>query len=169
MDKERNELDRDWIRLTYEGKEVAFIYLDKQVEVIDNIESLLGGARRDKAYTIDRIDNSIASVIYDSLDSSENFLITKIMVHDSCFVSIMGGSRAWHVDFRRICSDSFNFDIEPNLDIEFCVDKKIYNLRELNDISNMLGDFHVKTNDYKIFTRDTGTYKFGIVYYKNKK
>ena len=164
-----NELDRDYVKLLYEGKEVAFIYLDKQVEVIDNIECLLGGTRTGKAYTVDRIDNSVASVTYDYLDKSQKFIITRIMVHDSCFVTIMSDSRVLRVDFRRLCSNLFGFDIEPNLDIEFCVDKKIYNLRELNNLSNMLGDFHVRTNDYKIFTHDTGVYEFGIVYYKNKK
>lgn len=164
-----NELDRDYVKLLYEGKEVAFIYLDKQVEVIDNIECLLGGTRTGKAYTIDRIDNSVVSVTYNCLDRSQNFLTTKIMVHDLCFVCIMSGSKVLSVDFRRICSNSFGFDIEPDLDIEFCVDKKIYNLREIDNISNMLGDFHVKTNDYKIFTHDTGVYEFSIIYYKNNK
>lgn len=176
MDMERNresskgsELDRDYVRLLYEGKEVAFIYLDKQVEIIDNIECLLGGTRTGKAYTIDRIDNSVASVTYDYLDSSQNFFITKIMVHNSCFVYIMSNSGVLHVDFRRLCSNSFGFDIEPNLNIEFCVDKEVYNLREIDSLSNMLGGFHVKTNDYKIFTHDTGVYEFSITYYKNNK
>lgn len=176
MDIERNresnkgsELDRDYVKLLYEGKEVAFIYLDKQVEVIDNIECLLGGTRTGKAYAIDRIDNSVASVTYDYLDRSQTFLITKIMVHDLCFVYIMSSSRVLSVDFRRICSKSFGFDIEPNLDIEFCVDKKVYNLREIDNLNNMLGDFHVQTNDYKIFTHDTGVYEFSITYYKNNK
>lgn len=164
-----NELDRDYVKLLYEGKEVAFIYLDKHVEVIDNIECLLGGTRTGKAYIVDRIDNSVASVTYDYLDRSQTFLITKIMVHDLCFVYIMSSSRVLSVDFRRLCSNFFGFDIEPDLDIEFCVDKKVYNLREIDNLNNMLGGFQVKTNDHKIFTHDTGVYEFSITYYKNNK
>lgn len=58
---------------------------------------------------------------------------------------------------------------EPDLDIEFCVDKKVYNLREIDNLNNMLGGFQVKTNDHKIFTHDTGVYEFSINYYKNNK
>lgn len=157
-----NELDRDYVKLLYEGKEVAFIYLDKQVEVIDNIECLLGGTRTGKAYTVDRIDNSVASVTYDYLDRSQTFLITKIMVHELCFAYIMSSSRVLSVDFRRLCSNFFGFDIE------FCVDKKVYNLREIDNLNNMLGGFQVKTNDHKIFTHDTGVYEFSITYYKKQ-
>lgn len=164
-----SESDRDYVKLLYEGKEVAFIYLDKQVEVIDNIECLLGGTRTGKAYTVDRIDTSVASVVYDYLDRSQTFLITKILVHELCFVYIMSGSRVLSVDFRRLCSSSFEYDMEPNLDIEFCVDKKVYNLREIDNLNNMLGGFQVKNNDYKIFTPDTGVYGSSITYYKNNK
>lgn len=164
-----NELDRDYVKLLYEGKEVAFIYLDKQVEVIDNIECLLGGTRTGKAYTIDRIDTSVASVAYECFDSSQNFLFTKIMVHNSCFVTITSGSEVRNVDFKRLCNSSFEYDFWPDIDIEFCVDKKVYNLREIDTLSIMLGDFHIKTNDYEIHADNNADFKFGIIYYKNNK